>query len=114
MIDAISVESSGISFQAFVDYCSGYTSLRKEEEEYLEAFRVLDSSGTGRLSKDDIKYVASKLGIVGFDADDVMAKIDTKQDGVIDYEEFVQMMKTTTSTQKKPSTEPGWGTPHLV
>lgn len=75
----------GISWQAFVDYVCSYTQLRDVESEYRDAFRIYDVSGTGMLSRDDIKYVMGKLGIK-CDLDELMNAVDTNRDGTIEYD----------------------------
>lgn len=93
MIDMISVDGNGIGLQAFVDYCAVYTSLRNQDQEYADAFRIYDRSGTGQLRRDDVKYIMGKLGVAEFNADALMDKVDLDGNGVIDFEEFKKMME---------------------
>merc|ERR1712062_951833 len=47
MIDSISIDSNGIGLQAFMDYVSTWSSLRDQDQEYAEAFRIYDRSAQG-------------------------------------------------------------------
>jgi len=64
---------------------SSYSSLRDVESEYRDAFRIYDVSGTGVLSRDDIKYVLGKLNI-RVNLDELMDQVDTNRDGSIEYD----------------------------
>merc|ERR1712198_88655 len=95
MIDSISIDSNGIGLQAFMDYVSTWSSLRDQDQEFAEAFRIYDRSGSGSLNGSDIRYVLNKLG-TGISEADVTALIeeaDSNRDGVIQYDEFVKLMK---------------------
>merc|ERR1712212_51892 len=95
MIDAVSVDSQGITWEAFIDYVSTWTGFRDQEQEYAEAFRIYDRSGTGELSREDIRYVLNKLG-TGITEAEITALIDEadiNKDGAIQYDEFVKLMK---------------------
>jgi len=83
------LSASGIDWQAFVDYVSSYSSLRDVESEYRDAFRIYDVSGTGVLSRDDIKYVLGKLNI-RVNLDELMDQVDTNRDGSIEYDGKLQ------------------------
>ena len=91
MIDCISVNTVGINLQGFIDYMSTWAGFRDQEQEYAECFRVYDRSGMGKLTREDIKYVMAKLGNDKMDIDQLMDMYS--KDGVIAYDEFVQMMK---------------------
>ncbi|KAL5007964.1 hypothetical protein ScPMuIL_013545 [Solemya velum] len=90
MIDCISVDCQGITFQAFIDLVSDYQSLRDVDNEYAEAFRLYDRTGSGKLTRDDITYVTKKLAL-NMNVD-TMFKEMGKSDS-IDYDDFVQLMK---------------------
>ncbi|XP_013399983.1 calmodulin [Lingula anatina] len=93
MIDAISINSTGINLQCFLDYCATYTGLRDTDAEYAEAFRVFDTTGSGSLTRDEVQYVMTKMGNKSFDCEALFKEADKNNDGTIDYEEFVAVMK---------------------
>ena len=93
MIDSISVESSGISFQAFVDYISEYDGLRNQDKDYSAAFNIFDRSGTGELSREDLAAVIGKMGQKGTDVDAIINACDKNNDGKIQFDEFIEVMK---------------------
>ncbi|KAL4224706.1 hypothetical protein ACF0H5_015401 [Mactra antiquata] len=88
IIDLVSVDPNGISWQCFIDYVSSYTKFRDQEAEYAEAFRIYDVSGSGVLTRDDIKYVMQKLGL-NVDIDRLMDEVDSNRDGTIDYDGMI-------------------------
>ncbi|CAH1794578.1 unnamed protein product [Owenia fusiformis] len=93
MIDSISVESSGISFQAFADYISEYPGLRDADKDFSAAFNIFDRSGTGELSREDLGFVIGKMGQKGTDVDAILEACDKNKDGKIQYDEFIEVMK---------------------
>ena len=93
MIDSISVDSTGISLQAFIDYVSSIKAFRDTDSEYAEAFRIYDSDGSGSLDRNEISYVMKKLG-VEVNVDELLDKVDKNKDGAIQYDEFIEMIKT--------------------
>jgi len=59
-----------------------------------EVFKFMDKDDNGHVDSDEIKGVLSKLGveITGEEIKDIMASLDENGDGVMDFDEFVQMM----------------------
>lgn len=73
------------------------TNSNDEEETYLrEAFKVFDLNGDGFISPDEIKDVLHRLGMWkengGIDCMMIVQTYDTNSDGLVDFEEFKQMM----------------------
>lgn len=69
--------------------------LDKEELNQLKAaFKFFDADQNGTVDSDEIKDVLVKLGveITGDEIKDIMANLDENGDGVMDFNEFVQMM----------------------
>ncbi|CAI5478727.1 unnamed protein product [Closterium sp. Yama58-4] len=58
--------------------------------EVLQAFRVLDVNGDGKISPQELRQVLDRMGWADESAmQELMAKADTNGDGLIDFEEFV-------------------------
>ncbi|CAH1796682.1 unnamed protein product [Owenia fusiformis] len=93
MIDEVSVESNGIGFQAFIDLTSEFMDYRDQEKELAEAFRIYDRSGSGEISKEDLEYCLNKMGNKSASVDSIIAEADKNNDGKIQYDEFVDLMK---------------------
>merc|ERR1712183_1030665 len=73
-------------------------SLYMQEDVVWSAFRLFDRNGDGKISQDEIKYVlhnndVSKL-VGSSSIEDIMSEVDTNGDGVIDFQEFMAMMRT--------------------
>ena len=69
------------------------THVQLREEMYVEAFEQLDADGTGFISKQNLKE------LLGDDYDErtvngMIEEVDTKDNGRIDIEEFLQMMRS--------------------
>ena len=66
-------------------------------EKYLTAFRQFDKNGDGNISKEEFQLVmkntksGSKLSQE--DINEMVEEADTNNDGTINYQEFVQMLK---------------------
>lgn len=66
----------------------------QELAQLKEVFKFMDKDENGTVDSDEIKGVLSKLGveITGEEIKDIMASLDENGDGVMDFDEFVQMM----------------------
>ena len=92
IIDSVSVDPSGISLQAFVDYASAFHQLRDSDTEMQEAWRIYDKDGSGTVERGEIEYIMSKIG-VKIDVQALMDEIDINKDGVVSFDEFTTLMK---------------------
>merc|ERR1719474_1173560 len=65
-----------------------------ELSQLKEVFKFMDKDENGTIDPDEIKEVLGKLGveISGDEIKDIMASLDENGDGVMDFDEFVQMM----------------------
>ncbi|KAF5749073.1 Calcium-binding EF-hand family protein [Tripterygium wilfordii] len=74
---------------------------KEEEGDLLKAFKVFDLNGDGFISSDELENVLSRLGLwdeeSGKDCRSMICEYDTNSDGVIDFEEFKNMMLHTFS-----------------
>lgn len=66
------------------------------EEEMKQAFDVFDADGNGYIDKSELGEVLRQLGeeVDEEQLNDMMKAADSNNDGKIDYQEFVKMMKS--------------------
>lgn len=64
------------------------------EEDAMEAFRVFDLNGDGRITTSELERVMTQMGtpLTQEELAELMADVDVDRDGVIDYAEFTRMM----------------------
>jgi calmodulin len=65
-----------------------------DEDDFLDAFRVFDLNGDGRITDKELNYVLKELGIKmnKKDIEKMINELDKDKNGTIEYSEFVQMM----------------------
>lgn len=63
-------------------------------EEYIEAFRVFDREGNGRVNLIDLKQILMTFGddIEEEDVDYMLKDADIEEDGTVDYKSFVRLL----------------------
>lgn len=92
------------TFEALVRLrCYRYMQL----EEYKDAFRIFDRSGTGSFTAEDIDWVMRSLGQnpTQPQIDAIIRDMDLDNDGVIDLAEFmIRMMALTTKVDRSTAT----------
>ncbi|CAN4121131.1 unnamed protein product [Withania somnifera] len=71
------------------------------EDDLVEAFKVFDLNGDGFISCEELQKVLSRLGLwdekEGSDCKNMIHIYDTNLDGVLDFEEFKNMMLVSNS-----------------
>ncbi|GAB4815929.1 hypothetical protein N2152v2_002975 [Parachlorella kessleri] len=80
-------------------------SMLEREEVLMKTFHELDRDGSGFLSADEIAAAVGDMSSLS--ADDIKAMIqehDVNGDGVIDYTEFITMLRENDSTLKRAAT----------
>ena len=89
---SLDTDSSGrIDYTEFLAACINQKSFLRQER-LNEAFQMLDKDGTGKITKDEIKK-ALKLDKVDEEIlNQLIQKYDLNGDGMIDYNEFLNMM----------------------
>eukprot|EP00475_Leptophrys_vorax_P033590 TRINITY_DN5303_c0_g1_i1.p2 TRINITY_DN5303_c0_g1~~TRINITY_DN5303_c0_g1_i1.p2 ORF type:complete len:171 (+),score=28.54 TRINITY_DN5303_c0_g1_i1:141-653(+) len=80
--------------------CTEKTCLKSRglnREEALQAFRLLDVNGDGKISRQELFQVAERLGLSvdgALDVEGTMSEADSDGDGMIDFEEFLNSSLT--------------------
>jgi len=95
MIAKVDKNNDGtIDFEEFVTLMASAKS--SPDEEMLAAFKVFDEDGSGTITIDELRKVMRKLGekVTEDQLKEMIKAADTNGDGLIDYSEFVKMMKT--------------------
>ena len=65
-----------------------------KEEELLDAFRILDKDGNGKISKYELRYIimSTNFGIDGEEIEDIIKTIGVDEEGNIDLQDFVDIL----------------------
>mmetsp|Transcript_20601 Transcript_20601/g.83626 ORF Transcript_20601/g.83626 Transcript_20601/m.83626 type:complete len:154 (-) Transcript_20601:1806-2267(-) len=95
MISEVDADGNGsIDFAEFLTLMARKMKQSDGQDEILEAFKVFDKDGSGKISAEELRNVLLKLGenLTSEEATDLIKAADLNGDGEIDYEEFVKMM----------------------
>jgi len=95
MIEEVDGDSSGaIEFPEFLALMAFRLMLTDNEDEILEAFKIFDKDGNGKLSAEELKSVLTSLGekLSPQECDEIIRLADTDGDGQIAYREFVKFL----------------------
>ncbi|TKY48333.1 Calmodulin protein 5 [Spatholobus suberectus] len=98
MIEKIDVNGDGcVDIDEFGELYQNIMDERDEEEDMREAFNVFDQNGDGFITVEELRTVLSSLGLkqgrTVEDCKKMIMKVDVDGDGMVDYNEFRQMMK---------------------
>ncbi|XP_058098341.1 calcium-dependent protein kinase 29-like isoform X1 [Magnolia sinica] len=94
LMDAADIDKNGsIDYYEFITATMHQHRIEREENIY-SAFRFFDKDGSGFITRDELKQAMNQYGM-GDEAaiDEVINDVDTDNDGRINYEEFVAMMR---------------------
>lgn len=97
MIDEVDSDGNGkIDFSEFLTMMARKMKESDVEAEYKDAFAVFDKDGDGFISAQELKEVMTSLGENPTDnyIKQLMSAADVNKDGRIDFEEFINMMKS--------------------
>ena len=90
---SIDTDNSGaIEYTEFISACIE-KNIYLNKEKLKEAFKLFDADGSGKISRAEIQKVLH-IEKQSKEIDNIMKKHDTNKDGEIDFEEFLNMMKT--------------------
>ena len=95
IIEEIDEDKSGtIDFKEFLALMARKMEDSDVEDDLLEAFRVFDRDGNGRISSHEMRFVMLSSGeeLSEQDIEDMIKEADVDGDGFIDYSEFVKIM----------------------
>ncbi|KAI8038284.1 uncharacterized protein LOC128253239 [Drosophila gunungcola] len=98
MIAEIEKDCSGrISFNDFLHLMTMKMAEKDTREEILKAFRLFDDDETGKISFKNLKRVARELGETLTDEElrEMIDEADLDNDGEVNQEEFLRIMKKT-------------------
>ncbi|KAK7280781.1 hypothetical protein RJT34_25848 [Clitoria ternatea] len=94
LMEAADVDNSGtIDYQEFITATINRHKLEKEEH-LFKAFQYFDKDNSGFITRDELRQALTEYQM-GDEAtiDEVIDDVDTDNDGKINYQEFVAMMK---------------------
>lgn len=98
MIEKIDVNGDGcVDIDEFGELYQSIMEERDEEDDMKEAFDVFDQNGDGFITVDELRSVLASLGIKqGRTVEDckrMIMKVDVDGDGMVNLNEFKQMMR---------------------
>jgi len=94
IVDLDTNEDGRIDFNDFMTIMHKRAKESDIEEELVEAFRIFDKEGEGRISCSEFRHIMLTLGerLSEDEVDEMIKEADNKGDGVINYKEFVKIM----------------------
>lgn len=95
MIREVDVDGNGtIDFEEFLQMMARKMKETDTEQEIREAFSIFDRDSNGYITASELKYVMSNLGekLTDEEVEEMIKEADIDGDGMINYDEFVEMM----------------------
>ena len=95
VIDEVDEDRNGIiDFQEFLSLMARKMKIIDKEDELIDAFKVLDLNGTGKISKYELRYIilSTDSGFTGNDIDELLKLCDFDEDGNIDLHDFIKVL----------------------
>ncbi|GBG62061.1 hypothetical protein CBR_g28538 [Chara braunii] len=97
LIADVDADHSGkIEFDEFLDVMAGKLSQAAvlEQEELMQAFKLFDENGDGKISLAELKKVMENLGekMKTEDLEEMIKQADVDGDGQVNYTEFAKIM----------------------
>jgi len=93
LMDAADVDHNGtIDYGEFLAATLNLNKIEREENLY-SAFSYLDKDKSGYLTKDELQAAITDFHMGDISIDDMIREVDQDNDGRIDYNEFVTMMR---------------------
>ncbi|XP_075018792.1 uncharacterized protein LOC142087903 [Calonectris borealis] len=98
IISELNEEGSGkLTFKLFLQVMTQKMAEPCLKKEILQAFEVFDCDGTGKISFENLKVVASEVGedITDEELQEMIDEADVDGDGEVDKQEFLRMLTLT-------------------
>ncbi len=95
MVDDVDADlDKKINFDEFLMIMNKRSNEIDIEEELMEAFKVFDKDGNGRLEANELRHIMLTLGerLSDEGIEKMINEADTKNLGYIDYKDFVKLM----------------------
>ena len=95
IIDEVDEDKNGvIDFQEFLSLMARKMKIIDKEGQLIDAFKVLDIDGTGKISKYKLRYIilSTESGFTGEEIEELMKKTDIDEDGNIDLNDFIKLL----------------------
>ena len=95
IIDEVDEDKNGtIDFHEFLSLMARKMKILDKEDELLDAFKILDVDGTGKISKYQLRYIilSTETGFTGNDIEELIKKTEIDDDGNIDLHDFIKVL----------------------
>ena len=95
VIDEVDEDKNGtIDFQEFLSLMARKMKILDKEDELLDAFKILDIEGTGKISKYQLRYIilSTNTGFSGDEIEDLIQKTDIDEDGYLELNDFIKVL----------------------
>ncbi|XP_052273875.1 calmodulin-like isoform X2 [Dreissena polymorpha] len=95
IIQEVDADGNGeIDFEEYLDMMANRMSYTGSANQIREAFKVFDKEAKGYLTVDELRHIMTNLGekLGDEEVDEMLAIVDADGNGLIDYEEFTQML----------------------
>ena len=95
VIDEVDEDKNGtIDFQEFLSLMARKMKIIDKEDELLDAFKLLDLDGSGKISKYQLRYIilSTESGLNGNEIEEILKKTDFDEDGNINLNDFIKIL----------------------
>ncbi|KAG0475453.1 hypothetical protein HPP92_015139 [Vanilla planifolia] len=101
LMKSADVDNSGtIDYGEFIAATIHLNKIEREDHLFA-AFSYFDKDGSGYITRDELQQACEEFGIEDVILEEIIQEVDQDNDGLIDYNEFVEMMQGSTEFGKK-------------